>query len=117
MSAVTYVSSTSFSVSGDYRDYIKPNQACLFDQGVDGEAQSSVASVAYGGGTTTVTINDSVLTSNLVDAKFGPTYADPASSDANLGVHFHTAADDGGFMEVSNLTSGQITFLQSLVTA
>lgn len=74
MSEATYVSSSSFTLSGDKRAYLEEGQRVLLTQGVDGTAEGSVHSVGYAGGNTTVTLTTSVVTSNLTDAKFGRTF-------------------------------------------
>lgn len=117
MSAATYISSTSYSHSGDYRSVIKMGQAVLCDNGVDGTYDGVVASVAYAGGTTTVTLQAAACTANLADVQYGPTYYDTTNSESNAGAHYHTDNDDGGYLAISNLNDAQITFLQALVTA
>lgn len=117
MSAATYISSTSYKHSGNYSSIIKPGQAIICDNGVDGTSEDIVSTVSYSAGYTTVVAVNACCSTNLTDVKYGPTYADTSGSSSNLGNHFHTGEHDGGYLAISNLNDTQVTFLQTAIAA
>lgn len=114
--SATYVSATSFTVSGDRTGYLMPTCRIQATMGVDGVVEGSVASVTYNSGpdTTTVVINESVLTSNLATIKYQVIFADYSSSSANLPEHVHLDTFSGGAMDAASLSSAEIAMLQSI---
>lgn len=93
----TYISSSSFSISGDQTaEYVEGRKVYMY-QGVNGEANVYIASSSYGAGITTVNVSPSIVFDTLVNIKLGPTVA------ANTGHHDHSGIHQGGQFEINNL--------------
>lgn len=91
--SATYVSSTSFTVAGDYSALITENRRVKADCGVDGIKYVTVASSSYASPNTTVTVNESELTSNLSVIDWGVT---SSGATGSLPLHDHSDNDEGG---------------------
>jgi hypothetical protein len=100
--SATYVSATQFTVSGDYTAEFMVNRRVKADNGVDGTDESYVTAQSYDAGAdeTTVTLNDSILTSNLATVWFG---VNASGKGAALPVHDHSDNDSGGVVDATNL--------------
>lgn len=99
----TYVSSSSFTIEGEYDHEYPAGRKLKLLMGVDGTDYVVVTSSSYASGTglTTVNVSPSTVTSNLVAIERG------ASSPASVGHHEHTGADDGKYMPASALSEAQ----------
>lgn len=86
----TYVSATSFTVTGDQTAHFTTGRKIKADCGVDGYKYGTVASSSYSTNTT-VTIDESVLTSNLDSVQAGPSTIGTAR---NLVEHTHSTDPD-----------------------
>jgi len=67
----SYISATQFTVSGDLTDIFVVGRRVRGDCGVDGYKYGTVANSSYSDPNTTVTLEESVLTSNLTDVHYG----------------------------------------------
>ena len=65
-----YISSTSFSVEGDQTGILVELRRIRLNCGTDGLKYGTVASSEFGSTSTTVTIKESVITSNLISLKY-----------------------------------------------
>jgi hypothetical protein len=71
--SVTYVDGDTFTISGDKTSYFATGATVKADCGVDGIKTSTVATATYSAPDTTVNLNSSVLTANLVTANLEAT--------------------------------------------
>ncbi len=69
--SATYISTTEFSVGGDWSDEFSPQRRVQVDLGSYGFEYSSVQSSSYNGTVTQVVLYDGVLNSHLETAWFG----------------------------------------------
>lgn len=83
MLAATYVSSSQFTVSGDYSALFEVGLAIKCSQGTDGILATYVADADYAGGLTTVTVDPTGLTANLTNVKYS--YVSPSSLPNTVG--------------------------------
>lgn len=94
--SATYISVDSFSVVGNYADYLIADRAVLCDCGVDGIKKRIGVSSSYAAGVTTVTLKTDGtrnLTSNLATIEWSVV---KPGSEGNIPLHEHTDDDDGG---------------------
>jgi hypothetical protein len=106
----TYVSATSFTVEGEYDCEYPEGRVLQANQGIDGIASVSVDSASYDGDTdlTTVAVNESSLTSNLVSIKKG------VGDKTSIGKHYHLDNEtDAGKIPAADFTEEQVTALQA----
>jgi len=90
----TYISATSFSVTGDYTDVFSIGRAVRGDNGVDGYSYGAISTSSYNPNITTISLNtvSGSLTTNLVTTLVGITDVETGS----LPDHDHSAAGQGG---------------------
>lgn len=92
----TYISNNSFSVEGDRTSDFVTNRRLKLDCGIDGIYYASIETSVSGVLTTTITIDEDVLTSNLTTVLYSPVKPGGAG---NLPNHFHTNSEgDGGYI-------------------
>lgn len=94
--SATYISVDSFSVTGNYADYLIADRAVLCNCGVDGIKKRICLNSSYAAGVTTVTLKTDGtrnLTSNLATIEWS--VVKPGSA-GNIPLHEHTDDDDGG---------------------
>jgi len=94
--SATFIGVDSFSVVGNYADYLIADRAVLCDCGADGIKKRICVSSSYAAGTTTVTLKTDGtrnLTSNLATIEWSVV---KAGSEGNIPLHDHTDDDDGG---------------------
>lgn len=94
--SATYISVDSFSVVGNYADYLIADRAVLCDCGADGVKKRIGVSSSYGAGVTTVTLKTDGtrnLTSNLTTIEWS---VSKPGSEGNISLHGHADDDDGG---------------------
>jgi len=94
--SATYVDQDTFTVSGNYADYLIVDRMVRCDCGADGIKKRVVTSSSYAGGTTTVNLKADAtrnLTANL--DTFEWSVVKPGSV-GNITLHEHTDDDDGG---------------------
>lgn len=70
---ITYVADDEFECDDDLTVTFDVDDIVVFNQGVDGETQSTVKTSVFNLGVTTVTLNDNVLTANVEKAMI-PSY-------------------------------------------
>jgi len=89
----TYISTNSFSVLEDRTAEFIENRRLKIDCGVDGLKYATVVSSSFST-LTTVVIDESILTSNLVDVLYSVV---KSGADGNLPNHYHSSVEgDGG---------------------
>ena len=98
--SATYVDGSTFTVSGDKTGEFVQDRRVKANCETDGDKYSSVKSSSYDGGSdaTTVSLEDSVLTSNLVEVWFGMV---APGSTGSLPLHTHASGDQGGSLVVA----------------
>jgi len=90
----SYVSATQFTVAGDQTDLFTTGRRVRGDCGVDGYKYGTVSNSSYSDPNTTVTLEESVLTSNLTVVHYG--IVDPSavgSMPDHAGLH-HSGGRD-----------------------
>jgi len=97
----SYSSATQFTVSGDYTAELTEKRRIKANCGVDGYKYSEVTSSSHAGGTTTVNIDDAVLTSNLSEFWFGVV---GVGNTGALPPHTHDSDDQGGHIDIASET-------------
>lgn len=108
----TYVSTSSFTVDGEFDGEYPWGRRITVYQGVDGSARSYVISATYSASTdkVTIVIAHSVLTENLTSISRGP------GDKKSLGIHYHTSnVDDAGYMPASKISEAQVNALLALI--
>lgn len=106
-----YVSTTQFIVAGEYDNEYPVGRRIEVNLGIDGVDYSHVTAASYNATNdeTTVTLNDAILTSNLVSIKRG------VGDKTSLGLHYHTDDDgDSGYIPASALSEAQVELWQSM---
>lgn len=108
----TYISNNSFSVVGDRRSDFNVGRRLKLDCGIDGTKYASIVSSEFTT-VTTVVIDESELTSNLVTVMYSPVKPGIAG---NLPNHTHSSTEgDGGYIaeptyEFTGLTDTPATY-------
>jgi len=90
----SYVSATQFTVAGDQTSLFTTGRRVRGDCGVDGYKYGTVSNSSYSDPNTTVTLEESVLTSNLTEVHYG--VVDPSASGSlpdHAGLH-HSGGRD-----------------------
>ena len=97
MIAATYVSSGTFTVTGDQRDYFPPGLNLWLVQTED-DAFCDVTAAVYQSvpDTTLISTSETVVTAGLSEVRLGPGYYDTNSETGNVPTHHHTKEGDGG---------------------
>lgn len=104
----TYVSSSSFTVSGNETANFTAGRRIKADCGGDGIKYATITSSSYSSPNTTVNIDESTLTSNLTDVWYG--VVQPGAT-GSLPDHSHDGSEgSGGSITVSG--SGATTLLE-----
>lgn len=89
----TYINSTKFSITGDATSGFIEGRRVYLDCGSDGVFYSTIVSSTYSDPDTEVTIEDSVLTSNLKDVLYGVV---SSGSYGSLPEHYHDGSPGNG---------------------
>jgi hypothetical protein len=98
-----YISATQFRVEDDLTSEFTAGRRIKADCGVDGIKYSTVQSSSYSSPNTTVTITESVLTSNLIDVLYGIINT---GSQGSLPEHSHGGIEGhGGRISFADLTN------------
>ena len=106
-----YISDNSFSVDEDKTSEFVVNRRLKLDCGVDGFKYASVFSSVFST-ITTVTIDESVLTSNLIDVLYSVV---KPSDEGNLPNHYHSTVEgDGGSLSFVGLSDTPDTYIGTL---
>jgi len=93
----TYINTNSFSIEEDRTTEFLANRRLKLDCSTDGIKYASVVSSSFST-STTVVIDEHVLTSNLVDVLYSVV---KPGTDGNLPNHYHSSAEgDGGLIDV-----------------
>jgi hypothetical protein len=106
-----YISSNSFSITGEYDGEFPVGKRIEVNQKEDGVARTSAVSSSYDDieDLTTVEVKHAILTVNLMSIKRG------VGDKTSLGLHYHDSdTDDAGFIPASLLTQEQIELLPNL---
>jgi hypothetical protein len=111
-----YISSSSFSVSGDHQGSYKPSMRVNLYQS-DGQAGTTVQTVAYdvSSDKTIITVSPSVCLPQLTRVGLGDTFADPDTETGNIGEHGHTAPWSAGYIPAASFTDEEIIALRVLI--
>jgi len=111
----TYVSGTSFTVSGDHTGELRPSLRLQALMGVDGTVEATVDTSSYSGGTglSTCTVLESVLTENLATIKLGYTYADGTGGSSNV-PSIVAIASVGEVFPAAGMSAAEVAAAQSL---
>jgi hypothetical protein len=104
-----YVSVNSFKVAGDSTTAFNTGRRLKLDCGGDGVKYAKVVSSSYSNPYTTVTIDESTLTSNLTDAKYGVV---SAGTYGSIPDHAHDGSEGSGGLVTISGGGGASSFLQ-----
>ena len=100
--SATYATASTFTVSGDQTGVFTANRGLRADCGADGVKYVSVSSSSYDGASdTTVTINETTLTSNLSKVFY---------------IEAHTV-DSSAYSSVTTVTTSESTLTSDITTA
>jgi len=108
----TYISTNSFSITGQKTEEFLPNRRLRLDCGVDGIKYASIISAVFTS-VTIVVIDENILTSNLTDVLYSVV---KTGTQGNLADHFHSSTEgDGGYIapptfEFTGLTDTPTTY-------
>lgn len=112
--SATYISTTSFSVTGDQTDEFRTTRSVLCDCGVDGNICGFVVSSSFGSSITTVVMNmgSNALTSNLTSVETAYAgYCDDDNEVSTVPLHDHTTIYEGGVIDGVDSIGPQIPAL------
>jgi hypothetical protein len=103
-----YVSSNQFTVSGDHTSEFLYGRRLKADCGVDGYKYSTIQSSSFSSPNTTVTIEESVLTSNLSSVLYG--LVSPGE-EGSLPIHKHDGTEGhGGRIDFTSISGVPTTY-------
>ena len=104
----TYINATQFSISGDHTEEFIAGRRIRANCDVDGYKFSTIISSSYSAPNTTVTIEDSELTSNLIEVHYGLV---SQGATGSLPVHSHDDSEgQGGTIRFLDLEGTPATF-------
>jgi hypothetical protein len=106
-----YITGNQFTVEGDLTAEFLAGRRIKADCGVDGIKYSTIQTSSYSSPNTTVTIAESVLTSNLTDVLYGIINT---GAEGSLPDHAHDGTEGNGgqisYTDLSDLPSAPTTF-------
>lgn len=110
-----YISASQFRTGGDLTAEFIAGRRIKADCGVDGIKYSTVQSSSYSNPNTTVTITESVLTSNLTDVLYGIINI---GAEGSLPNHSHSASEgQGSQINFVNLTNKSLLTMEDTPSA
>jgi len=100
----TFISSTQFSIEGEFDHEYPWGRKLTPNQGADGTPDVYVIAAEYDAedDLTLITVDEAVLTANLVDIKKG------VGDKTSVGIHLHTGKDDAGYIPASQFSAEDV---------
>lgn len=104
----TYINNTQFSVSGDHSEGYIYGRRVKIDCGLDGVRYSTIVNSVYSNGLTIISLEDAIVTPNIIEAFYGIINS---GENGSLPNHTHIgSAGQGGPLDFINLHDTPTTY-------